>query len=57
MAREGAFGHGGAGGSLGFADPKTGIAFGYVMNKMKLVAGDDPRTLSLIAAVNESLKA
>ena len=57
LDQKGAFGHGGAGGSLGFADPKTGIAFGYVMNKMKLVAGDDPRTLSLIAAVNESLKA
>src|SRR5262245_16381389 len=29
-----AFGHFGAGGSLGFADPTTGIAFGYVMNLM-----------------------
>jgi len=30
-----AFGHPGAGGSLGFADPETGIAFGYVMNQME----------------------
>ena len=28
------FGHPGAGGSIGFADPDTGISFGYVMNKM-----------------------
>ncbi len=31
-----AFGHGGAGGSIGFADPATGLAFGYVMNQMGL---------------------
>ena len=30
----GAFGHFGAGGSLGFADPEAGVAFGYVMNRM-----------------------
>ncbi len=29
-----AFGWNGAGGSFGFADPDTGIGFGYVMNKM-----------------------
>ena len=56
LGQEGAFGHSGARGSLGFADPKAEIAFGYLMNKMQLVAGDDPRTLTLIAAVHESLK-
>ena len=30
----GAFGLFGAGGSLGFADPQAGVAFGYVMNRM-----------------------
>jgi CubicO group peptidase (beta-lactamase class C family) len=30
-----AFGHPGAGGSLGFADPENGIGFGYVMNQME----------------------
>jgi CubicO group peptidase (beta-lactamase class C family) len=30
----GAFGHFGAGGALGFADPEAGVAFGYVMNRM-----------------------
>ena len=56
LGQEGAFGHSGAGGSLGFADPKAETAFGYVMNKMQLVAADDPRTLTLVAAVHESLK-
>jgi CubicO group peptidase (beta-lactamase class C family) len=57
LGQEGAFGHSGAGGSLGFADPKAEIGFGYVMNQMQLVATDDPRTLSLVAAIHESLKA
>ncbi len=29
-----AFGHVGAGGSLGFADPAVGLSFGYTMNQM-----------------------
>ena len=29
-----AFGHVGAGGSLGFADPTAGFSFGYTMNQM-----------------------
>ena len=29
-----AFGHAGAGGSLGFAEPELGLSFGYVMNQM-----------------------
>lgn len=56
MVQDGAFGHGGAGGSIGFADPKAGIGFGYVMNKMQMVSNDDPRTVSLAQAVHESLK-
>ena len=56
MIQDGAFGHGGAGGSIGFADPKAGIGFGYVMNKMQMVGDDDPRTVSLAQAVHDSLK-
>ena len=31
---EHAFGHVGAGGSIGFADPSLGLAFGYSMDQM-----------------------
>jgi CubicO group peptidase (beta-lactamase class C family) len=45
-----AFGFAGLGGSIGFADPATGLAFGYVMNK--LVQGrPDPRAANLWEAV------
>ena len=55
MIQEGAFGHGGAGGSIGFADPKADIGFGYVMNKMQMVGDDDPRTVGLAQAVHASI--
>ena len=48
------FGHFGAGGSLGFADPVNGIAFGYVMNQMG-PRWQNPRTRALVDAVYESL--
>lgn len=48
------FGHAGAGGSVGFADPEHQIGFGYVMNKMQQNLSGDPRTLALI---NETYKA
>jgi CubicO group peptidase (beta-lactamase class C family) len=56
MVQDGVFGHGGAGGSIGFADPKADIGFGYVMNSMQMVGDDDPRTVSLAQAVHASLK-
>ena len=46
-----AFGHYGAGGSVGFADHEAGIGFGYVMNKMDLGIAGDPRTSALIDAL------
>lgn len=56
LGNEGAFGHNGAGGSLGFADPTADFSFAYVMNQMHVVTGgDDPRTLSLIKAVHEAI--
>src|SRR5262249_14269183 len=46
----GAFGHFGAGGSLGFADPETRLAFGYVTNLMG-PRFQNPVTRSLVDAV------
>jgi CubicO group peptidase (beta-lactamase class C family) len=46
------FGHAGAGGSLGMADVSRQVGFGYVMNKMQQNLSADPRTATLIAAVN-----
>lgn len=46
----GGFGHGGAGGSAGFADPDLGIAGGYVMNQMFNNLTGDPRFRALLDA-------
>jgi CubicO group peptidase (beta-lactamase class C family) len=46
-----AFGWPGAGGSFGFADPDTGVGFGYVMNRMGFHIHSDPRELALRQAV------
>jgi len=48
------FGHFGAGGSLGFADPTADVAFGYAMNRFGH-RWQDPRNQSLVAAVYECL--
>ncbi|MGW1890221.1 serine hydrolase domain-containing protein [Streptomyces sp. NPDC002004] len=47
----GSFGHPGRGGSLGFADPGTGIAFGYVTNGHQKGVTADPRAQALVHAV------
>lgn len=46
-----AFGHDGAGGSLGFADPGTAIAFGYVTTSVPSPNRADPRALRVARAV------
>ena len=51
----GSYGHPGAGGSLGFADPEAGIAFGYCMNQMAMSIAGDPRNVALIEAVRACL--
>jgi CubicO group peptidase (beta-lactamase class C family) len=49
------FGHYGAGGSVGFADPDAELGFAYVMNRMILGLTGDPRPSSLIDATYGSL--
>jgi CubicO group peptidase (beta-lactamase class C family) len=54
MAGPHSFGHTGRGGSLGFADPEHGVAFGYVMNH--IIGGPaDGRATSLVEALRKSL--
>ena len=48
------FGHFGAGGSLGFADPDEGLAFAYVLNRSG-PRWQNPRNRALIDAVYEAL--
>jgi CubicO group peptidase (beta-lactamase class C family) len=50
-----AFGHTGAGGSVGFTDPEHGIGFGYVMNKMMQGLNGDPRSGGLIRALYDAI--
>ena len=50
----GSFGHFGTGGALGFADPRSGVAFGYVMNDV-IPRWQSTRNRALIAALYESL--
>ncbi len=50
-----AFGHGGAGGSIGFADPAVGLAFGYVMNQMGNGQLLNPRGQGLVDATYRAL--
>ncbi|MER5224750.1 serine hydrolase domain-containing protein [Streptomyces flaveus] len=47
----GSFGHPGRGGALGFADPESGIAFGYVTNGFRKTVTADPRAQALVRAV------
>ncbi|MFJ2264262.1 serine hydrolase domain-containing protein [Streptomyces sp. NPDC087844] len=53
----GSFGHPGRGGSLGFADPESGIAFGYVTNGFRKTVTADPRAQGLVRAVRGAVRA
>jgi len=50
-----AFGHAGAGGSLAFGDPDTGMAFAYVMNDLRFDMTGDPRSETLVRAARAAL--
>lgn len=55
LMTEAAFGHVGAGGSIGFADPECRLSFGYTMNRMGTGVLLNDRGQSLIDAVYRSL--
>jgi CubicO group peptidase (beta-lactamase class C family) len=46
-----AFGHAGAGGSVGFADPSAGLAFAYTPNRLRFDTVPDPRSEALVSAL------
>jgi CubicO group peptidase (beta-lactamase class C family) len=46
-----AFGAPGAGGAFGYADPRTGIAYGYVTMRGGAALAGDPRDVALRAAL------
>jgi CubicO group peptidase (beta-lactamase class C family) len=48
------FGHPGAGGSIGFADPDARVGFGYTMNKMGPYILMDPRPRAMVDALYAS---
>ncbi|MER7921456.1 MULTISPECIES: serine hydrolase domain-containing protein [unclassified Streptomyces] len=53
----GSFGHPGRGGALAFADPESGIGFGYVTNGFRKSVTSDPRAQALVQALKVSLGA
>ena len=55
LLSEDAFGHLGAGGSLGFADPRARLSFGYAMNKQGGGTGLEDRGQALVDAVYRAL--
>jgi CubicO group peptidase (beta-lactamase class C family) len=52
-----AFGHPGAGGSIGFADPECGIGYAYVTNRMGFSFTGDPRDIALRDALYAAIPA
>ena len=55
LLSDAAFGHVGAGGSIGFADPEARMSFGYAMNKQGLGILLNERGQSLIDATYQAL--
>ncbi|UGY91871.1 serine hydrolase domain-containing protein [Streptomyces gobiensis] len=55
MLSPASFGHPGRGGSLGFADPDAGAAFGYVTSGLQTSVTSDPRAQALVRALRGCL--
>ena len=54
---QGAFGHSGAAGSLAFADPRSGLAYGYNRRRYAFPGGAAPENGRLVAAVHAAVTA
>ncbi|WP_328783068.1 beta-lactamase family protein [Streptomyces canus] len=50
----GAFGHSGAGGSQAFADPRSGLAYGYTRRRMAFPGGTAPENERFVRAVHRA---
>jgi len=50
------FGHFGAGGSVGWADPEAELSFGYIMNRMDLGMAGDARSFNLVNACYDAIR-
>lgn len=50
-----AFGSPGAGGSMGYADPETGVGYGYVTSQMGTSLTGDPRDVALRQALDAAV--
>ncbi|MEU3334737.1 serine hydrolase domain-containing protein [Streptomyces sp. NPDC002144] len=48
----GSFGHSGAGGSQAFADPRTGLSYGYTRRRLAFPGGAAPENQRLVRAVH-----
>ena len=51
MLGEGSFGHDGAGGSLAFAHPSSGVSFAYVRNRTGQPGVRDPQVYRVVDAL------
>jgi len=52
-----AFGSPGAGGAMGYADPDTGVGYGYVTSQMGTTLSGDPRDVALRNALDSAIAA
>jgi hypothetical protein len=50
-----AYGHPGAGASVAYADPSTGLCLAYVTIRLSRYLSDDPRAVALSRALGRSL--
>jgi CubicO group peptidase (beta-lactamase class C family) len=54
FSHEKAYGHPGAGGSIGFADPESEVGYAYITNRMGVTLTGDPREIALRDALYSS---